>query len=60
MDVSWRPKKALAVTFSDDGVQEGFSTIFAKMFNGLDTLHGDNASDESLRKIRIFYKISEK
>ena len=35
--------------FADDGIQEGFSTIFAKMFNGLDTLHGDNASDESVR-----------
>ncbi len=35
--------------FTDDGIQEGFSTIFSKMFNGLDTLHGDNASDESVR-----------
>lgn len=35
--------------FADDGVQEGFSTIFAKMFNGLDTLHGGNAHDESVR-----------
>ena len=35
--------------FTDDGVQEGFSTVFSKMFNGLDTLHGDNASDESVR-----------
>ena len=35
--------------FADDGVQEGFSTIFSKMFNGLDTLNGGNASDESVR-----------
>lgn len=34
---------------ADDGVQEGFSTVFAKMFNGLDTLNGGNASDESVR-----------
>lgn len=35
--------------FADDGVQEGFSTVFAKMFNGLDTLNGGNAHDESVR-----------
>lgn len=35
--------------FADDGVQEGFSTVFSKMFNGLDTLNGGNASDESVR-----------
>ena len=35
--------------FTDDGVQEGFSTIFSKMFNAMDTLHGGNASDESVR-----------
>ena len=35
--------------FADDGIQEGFSTIFSKMFNGLDTLNGGNASDESVR-----------
>lgn len=35
--------------FADDGVQEGFSTVFAKMFNGLDSLNGGNASDESVR-----------
>ncbi len=35
--------------FADDGVQEGFSTIFSKMFNGLDTLNGGNASDKSVR-----------
>ena len=40
--------------FSDDGVQEGFSTVFSKMFNGLDTLHGDNASDESARNQFIY------
>ncbi len=40
--------------FADDGVQEGFSTIFSKMFNGLDTLHGANASDESVRNQFIF------
>lgn len=40
--------------FSDDGVQEGFSTIFTKMFNGLDSLHGDNASDESYRNQFIY------
>ena len=44
----------IETTFSDDGVQEGFSTIFAKMFNGLDTLHGDNASDESARNQFIY------
>ena len=40
--------------FADDGVQEGFSTIFSKMFNGLDTLNGGNASDESVRNQFIF------
>ena len=35
--------------FADDGVQEGFSTVFSKMFNGLDSLNGGNASDESVR-----------
>ena len=30
--------------FADDGVQQGFSSIFSKMFNGLDTLNGGNAS----------------
>ena len=35
--------------FADDGVQEGFSTVFSKMFNGLDTLNGGNAHDESVR-----------
>lgn len=35
--------------FADDGVQEGFSTVFSKMFNGLDALNGGNASDESVR-----------
>lgn len=40
--------------FADDGVQEGFSTIFSKMFNGLDTLNGGNASDESVRNQFIY------
>jgi len=40
--------------FTDDGVQEGFSTIFSKMFNGLDTLNGGNASDESVRNQFIY------
>ena len=35
--------------FADDGIQEGFSTIFSKMFNALDTLNGGNASDASVR-----------
>ena len=35
--------------FADDGVQEGFSTVFSKMFNGLDALNGGNAHDESVR-----------
>lgn len=35
--------------FTDDGIQEGFSSIFSKMFNSLDTLNGGNASDESVR-----------
>lgn len=34
--------------FADDDTQNGFSTIFSKMFNGLDTLK-TNASDESVR-----------
>ena len=32
----------------DDGVQEGFTTIFAKMFNGLDTLK-TKGEEESVR-----------
>ncbi len=40
--------------FADDGIQEGFSTIFSKMFNGLDTLNGGNASDESVRNQFIY------
>ena len=40
--------------FADDGVQEGFSTIFSKMFNGLDCLNGGNASDESVRNQFIY------
>lgn len=40
--------------FADDGVQEGFSTIFSKMFNGLDTLNGGNASDKSVRNQFIY------
>ena len=35
--------------FTDDVTQQGFSSIFSKMFNGLDTLNGGNASDESVR-----------
>ncbi len=35
--------------FADDGVQEGFSTIFNRVFNSLDTLNGGNAHDESVR-----------
>lgn len=35
--------------FADDGVQEGFSTVFSKMFRGLETLNGGNAGDESVR-----------
>lgn len=35
--------------FTDDSVQEGFTTIFSKMFNGLDSLHGGNAHDKSVR-----------
>lgn len=35
--------------FADDGVQEGFSTVFSKMFNGLNSLDGGNAHDESVR-----------
>ena len=35
--------------FSDDSVQEGFASIFSKMFNSLDTLHGGNASNASIR-----------
>ena len=35
--------------FADDGVQEGFSTIFNQVFNSLDRLNGGNASDESMR-----------
>ena len=34
--------------FTDDGIQQGFSTIFSKMFNSLDTLK-TNAGDESVR-----------
>uniref|UniRef100_UPI004057977D flagellar hook-associated protein FlgK n=1 Tax=Agathobacter sp. TaxID=2021311 RepID=UPI004057977D len=39
----------IETTFADDGIQEGFSTIFNTVFNSLDTLNGDNASDESVR-----------
>lgn len=35
--------------FADDVGQKGFSTIFATMFNGLDTLNGGHCSDESVR-----------
>ncbi len=35
--------------FADDVSQEGFSTIFAKMFNAMETLYGDNASAASVR-----------
>jgi len=35
--------------FADDSVQTGFSTIFANMFNGLDSLITDGASDGSAR-----------
>ncbi len=35
-------------SFADDSVQQGFSTIFSKMFNSLDTLK-TNAADESVR-----------
>lgn len=35
--------------FTDNGVQQGFASIFSKMFNGLDTLNGGNANDESVR-----------
>lgn len=34
--------------FTDNDTQEGFSTIFAKMFNALDTVK-NNAADESVR-----------
>jgi len=40
--------------FEDNGVDMGFSTIFASMFNGLDTLHGGNASDSSIRNQFIY------
>ena len=39
----------IEATLADDSVQEGFSTIFNKVFNALDTLNGGNASDESMR-----------
>lgn len=35
--------------FADDVSQEGFSTIFAKMFNAMETLYGGNASASSVR-----------
>ena len=40
--------------FEDNGVDMGFSTIFASMFNGLDTLNGGNASDSSVRNQFIY------
>ncbi len=40
--------------FEDNGVDMGFSTIFASMFNGLDTLNGGNASDASVRNQFIY------
>ena len=40
--------------FEDNGVDMGFSTIFASMFNGLDTLNGGNASDNSIRNQFIY------
>lgn len=40
--------------FEDNGVDMGFSTIFASMFNGLDTLNGGNASDASIRNQFIY------
>ncbi len=39
----------IETVFTDDVAQQGFATIFSKMFNGLDTLNGGNASDESVR-----------
>ena len=39
----------IEATLADDSVQEGFSTIFNKVFNSLDRLNGGNASDESMR-----------
>lgn len=39
----------IETVFTDDATQDGFSTIFSTMFNGLDTLNGGNASDESVR-----------
>lgn len=39
----------IETTFTDDSVQEGFSTLFSKMFNGLETLYGGNASSASIR-----------
>lgn len=35
--------------FADDVSQEGFSTIFSKMFNAMENLYGDNASAASVR-----------
>ena len=40
--------------FEDNGVDMGFSTIFSAMFNGLDTLNGGNASDNSVRNQFIY------
>ena len=40
--------------FEDNGVDMGFSTIFSSMFNGLDTLNGGNASDNSVRNQFIY------
>ena len=38
----------IETAIKDDSMQEGFATIFAKMFNSLDTLK-TNSSDESVR-----------
>lgn len=38
-----------SVFTDDNNVQEGFASIFSKMFNGLETLNGGNANDESVR-----------
>ena len=40
----------LETVFADDDITEGFSTIFNKMFNALDSLKSDNASDVNYRK----------
>lgn len=36
-------------TFADDSVQEGFTTLFSKMFNSLDTIISRGASDINAR-----------